>query len=220
MKRGTAGLLVLAIAMVAWSASRSFSADRVVPSPAGQPCCGTKVGVVDLVRVFNECRQTKALSAKMQEYRKDLSNEKDKKQEEVNGLREQLEGFSPDSADYFKRREELTRKRIDLEVWQGVKLDELGEHHLRWIKRTYKMVTEEVATVAKARGIELVVTREEMDVPTTADTAKIITATMQQILNRKVVYSDPSLDMTDEVLKRLDGAFEKAGGEKALDPRK
>ena len=96
----------------------------------------------------------------------------------------------------------------------------LGEHHLRWIKRTYQMVTDEVAAVAKSKGVELVVTREEMDTPNTTDTSKIMQATLQQILNRKVVYSDATLDITDEVLKRLDSGFEKRGGEKALDPKK
>jgi Skp family chaperone for outer membrane proteins len=216
MRRNVIGLAIVAMGVIAWTTSRSFIADR----PAGAVAASNKIAVVDLVRVFNEFKQTKALNAKMMEYRKALTDEKDQKQQKVNALREQLESFAPDSADYYKRREELTRLRIDLEVWQGVKLDELGEHHLRWIKRTYQMVTDEVAALAKLKGVDLVVTREEMDTPNTSDTSKLMQATLQQILNRKVVYSDPMLDITEEVLKRLDAGFEKRGGEKALDPKK
>lgn len=218
MKRGTTGLIVLAAAATAWTATRSFSADKTGAVQVISP--NSKIAVVDLVRVFNEFKQTKALNNKMLEYRKRLSEEKDQKQQKVNELREKLEAFAPDSADYYKRREELTRQRIDLEVWQGVKLDELGEHHLRWIKRTYQMVTDEVAAVAKGHGVDVVLTREELDTPNTTDTSKIMQATLQQILNRKVVYSNPTLDVTEEVLKRLDSQFEKSGGEKALDPQK
>lgn len=68
------------------------------------------------------------------------------------------------------------------------------------------MVTDQVAAVAKAHGVELVLTREELDTPNTTDTTKQMQATLQQILNRKVVYSDPTLDVTDEVLKKLDAS--------------
>ena len=33
-----------------------------------------------------------------------------------------------------------------------------------------------------------------------------------QILNRKVVYSEPTVDLTEEVLANLNDAFIKAGG--------
>lgn len=223
MKRGYLGLAVLAGGLVALTASLSMSADKAPAAPAAgaaNGCCGTKLAVVDLVRVFNEFKQTRALNQKMAEHREKLSAEKDKRQTEINALREQLDGFAPDSAEYHERSKQLTSKRIELEVWQNVKLDEISGDHLRWIKRTYQMVTDQVAAVAKARGVELVLTREELDTPNTSDTTKQMQATLQQILNRKVVYSDPGLDITDEVLKKLDAEFEKRGGEKGLDPTK
>lgn len=223
MKRGYLGLAVLAGGLVALTASLSMSADKAPAAPAAgaaSGCCGTKLAVVDLVRVFNEFKQTRALNQKMAEHREKLSAEKDKRQTEINALREQLDGFAPDSAEYHERSKQLTSKRIELEVWQNVKLDEISGDHLRWIKRTYQMVTDQVAAVAKARGVELVLTREELDTPNTSDTTKQMQATLQQILNRKVVYSDPGLDITDEVLKKLDAEFEKRGGEKGLDPTK
>ena len=59
-----------------------------------------------------------------------------------------------------------------------------------------------------------------MDTPSTTDTSKILQATFQQILNRKVVYSDAAIDVSDEVLANLNAAFEKAGGEKAIEVTK
>ncbi len=219
MRRGIIGFIVLCAGLIAWTATHSFSQNPAGGAGAGN-CCGTKLAVVDLVRVFNDFKQTKTLNAKMFDIRKQLTDEADKRQQEINALREALDGFAPDSADYHQRSQDLMRKRVDLEVWQRIQLEELGSHHLRWIKRTYQMVTDEVAKVAKARGYDLVVTREEMDEPNTTDTSKLMQATMQQILNRKVVYSTPNIDITDEVLRSLDAEFDRRGGEKSLDPKK
>ena len=218
MKRGTSWAAVLVTAAVVWmvSGTRSAARNDAAPAPSG----GTRVGVVDLVRVFNEFKQTKTLNQKMQDYRNKLGEDKDKRQQEINAERAALDAFSPDSADWFKRNESLKKKRFELEIWQAMESDQLTDHHLRWVKRTYEMVTKEVSEVARKRGLQLVVTREEMDTPSTTDTSKILQATFQQILNRKVVYSDAAIDVSDEVLANLNAAFEKAGGEKAIEVTK
>jgi Skp family chaperone for outer membrane proteins len=219
MKSGTSWAAVLVTAAVVWMVSATLSAARN-DAPAAASPAGTKVGVVDLVRVFNDFKQTKALNQKMQDYRNKLGEQKDKRQQEINAERAALDAFSPDSADWFKRNEELKKKRFEFEIWQAMESDALTEHHLRWVKRTYESVTKEIADVAKQRGLQLVVTREEMDTPSTNDTSKILQATFQQILNRKVVYSDSNIDVSDEVLANLNAGFEKAGGDKVIDVTK
>ncbi len=187
---------------------------------ASPPPEGTRVAVIDLVRVFNEYEQTKVVNQKMQEHRTKLGQEDDKRAQEINAKRSALEGFTPDSADWYKRNEELKKLRFDYRVWQLTEQDELGEHHLRWVKKTYKQVTDEVAAVAKARGAQLVVTKEELDMPTNQDTKTMLEAMFRQILNRKVVYAEPSIDISDQVLENLNAAFQKAGGAKTVDVTK
>jgi Skp family chaperone for outer membrane proteins len=195
--------------------SNAFSAAK--PDPwAG----GTRVAVIDLVKTFNEFKQTLTLNKRMDEKRKKIGEEADHRQEEMNADKTALDAFAPDSADWFKRSTELKKKTLEYEIWQRLELDALGEHHLRWTKRTYEMVTSEVARIAQKHNIQLVVTREELDMPQTRDTQKLMQAMLQQILGRKVVYSDPAIEITEEVLTALNEAFDKAGGEKALDPSK
>jgi Skp family chaperone for outer membrane proteins len=216
MNRGTHWVLLTAVAVGGWMVSNAFSAAKT----DGIGTAGTRIAVVDIVKLFNDFKQTKALNAKMEDHRTRLGGEKERRQQEIDAEKAALAAFAPDSADWFKRNEALKKKRFEFEVWQALELDQLGEHHLRWTKRTYQLVTDEVAKVAKKHGVQLVVTREELDMPQTRDTSKLMQAMLQQILGRKVVYSDPSIEITDEVLTNLNDAFEKSGGEKALDPTK
>ena len=71
------------------------------------------------------------------------------------------------------------------------------------------MMTQEIERVAKARGIQVVLTREQLkgDLPNSK-------ALLAQILNIKVVYAEasPQVDVTEEILANLNAAFQKAGG--------
>jgi Skp family chaperone for outer membrane proteins len=101
---------------------------------------------------------------------------------------------------------------IEYQVWKMTKQDEVGAAHLRWVNKTYKKVEEEVARAAKAKGFQLVVTREDLDTSITDSKTML-----KQIISRKVIYSEPSIDITDEVLANLNAAFVKDGGAKSID---
>jgi hypothetical protein len=72
-------------------------------------------------------------------------------------------------------------------------------------------VTRKVEEIAQREGYELVVTQEDFD-----PSAREIPALLQQILNRKVVYSHNSIDLTQRVLIELNDDFQKAGGAKSI----
>jgi Skp family chaperone for outer membrane proteins len=168
---------------------------------------GARVAVVDLVKVFNEFEQTKAVNQKMQDYRNKLNQESDKKVQEIKTEEQALENFDPNAADYHTRSQKVKRMKLEYGVWESLEKDYVTESYMSWVKRTYKAVTDGIAEVAKKNGVQLVITQEQVD--TSVSKPDVL---LQQILNRKVVYSDDSLDMTAEVLATLNAAFAKAGG--------
>ena len=215
MKRGSFWFLLAVVVAGGWMVSNAFSAGKA-DAWAG----GTRVAVIDLVKVFNEFKQTQVLNKKMEEKKSKIGEEADRRQEEMNAEKTALDAFAPDSADWYKRSTALKKKQFEYEVWRNLEMDEIGDHHLRWTKRTYEMVTAEVARVAQKHNVQLVLTHEQLEMPQTRDTSKLMQALYQQILSRKVVYSDPGIEITEEVLVALNEAFDKAGGEKSLDPNK
>jgi len=202
MNRRTSGVVVvLAAAVVGVLLARVNQAQ----TPAG--AAAMPVGVVDLVKVFNEFEQTKALNTELERYRRHLSDEQQKREEQLSVERQTLQGFAPDTAEYRKRSAALKKLIIEYQAWLATEREVLKDEHGRWIERTYQMVTQSIAEVARRKGLQLGRTREELE--TDVVDAEVL---KKQILNRKVIYYDPMLDITDDVLVILNDAFAKAGG--------
>lgn len=209
MRIGKSTLTICATALVVWAAAATLNQAQ----PASPPAAGaTRVAVVDLVRVFNEFEQTKVLNQKMAVLENELRTQDQKKSQEIDAARQGLQAFNPDSAEYFKKNQELMRLSVEHKVWQAMEQEKVANSHLRWVNKTYQSVEQEIAAVAKKRGCQLVITREDLDT-----TIKDSKAMLKQIIGRKVIYSDPSVELTDEVLVNLNAAFAKAGGANAID---
>ncbi len=209
MRGGSKRMAVLVTAVVVGGVGAGLNRAQ---NPAAPPDC-TRVAVVDVVKVFNEFEQIKALNQKMAEYRAKRIEEGNEREAELNRIKRELdEVFAPDSAEWAARNKEFTKKKIEFRVWQEVEAERGLEIHKRWLKEIYQMIVDEAGRVAKARGIQLVLTREELDED--ADDIKML---LRQIFNRKVIYADQTLDLSDEVLRNLNDAFEKKGGAKLLE---
>jgi Skp family chaperone for outer membrane proteins len=206
MKTGISLMAIVFTAATAWSLA---AADKDAQPAAGKGA--TKVGVVDLVKVFNDFEQTKVLNAEIDKYKTKLGEEKAQREEKIDTEKKTLQTFAPDSADYQRRVREVKRMMIEYRAWLESEQQNLTDEHRRWIERTYDMVTQTTAAVAQAHGIEVVITKEDLD-RSVSDT----TVLLKQILNRKVLYSSPDLDITDEVMKNLNDAFAKSGGVKSI----
>lgn len=201
--KGKTGTLVVALAVITAGGLLAW-ANQAQTSVSG---ARMPVGVVDLVKIFNEFEQTKALNAELDRYKRRLAEEQQKREEQLSVERDTLQGFSPDSAEYRKRSSQLKKLIIDYQAWLTGEREMLKDEHRRWIERTYALITDAIARVAKSKGLQLVLTREELE--TQVDDAANL---QKQILNRKVVYYDPALDISDTVLVTLNDIFAKSGG--------
>ena len=68
MTNGKSWIVVLLAAVTVWAVSAGLN-----HAQSAVPAGGTKVGVVDLFRVFNEFDQTEALNEKLQQYKSELA---------------------------------------------------------------------------------------------------------------------------------------------------
>lgn len=200
-------LTIVAVGVAAWIVATQAKSAQTANSTSGT----MRIGVVDLVRVFNEFDQTKALNAELEKYKVQISDEKAKREERLDVEKNTLQGFSPDSAEYVQRLKAFKKTMIEHKAWLAATREDIGDEHRAWIERTYTAVTAGIAAVAKQRGIDVVLTREELDT-NVAETE----ALLKQILNRKVVYFDSNLDVTEAVLVNLNETFAREGGAKKI----
>ncbi len=169
------------------------------------------IGVVDMVKVFNENDQWKAINTGLTRKRQGQDAEAEKFKEQIAAKQKQLDAYHPDSPDWLKCSEELLSLNTKAEVWARLEKARTERMKKQWVEKNYADVTKAIADVAKKRGLAIVFTREEIE-PNTEDSARLFA----QIINRKVVYHEPGLEITQDVLKKVNDEFKLAGGEGSL----
>ncbi len=160
-----------------------------------------KVGVVSILRVFRDCKRNEKYrqAAVAQQARDDAELEKLSKSIEAEeaGLRALKAG----SDDYLARVKQILTQRASLQAQQEFYKQQAILKEQQWTEAVYKDVLKIVAEVAKEKGIDIVLERDEPEFPTSN-----YTELMTVISTHKVLYSSGCEDISDEVLARLDAA--------------
>lgn len=170
-----------------------------------------KIGVVKIAQVFEGYQMTRDLEDRFDGRRRAITDEAENRRKAMDNRRAALEAFDPASKDYAERREELRQAAVEYKVWLEVEEQRLKEEHMAWLRLIYEDVCAAAAAEAQARGIDLVVTCDDLseDVPDSV-------ALRQEILLKKVLYFSGRIDLTESVLRRLNENYEKKGGAASL----
>ncbi len=175
------------------------------PSSAGAPSTSAAHGggrgstaVIDIVKVFNDFQQTMDLNAQFDQRRKEVQLEVDTRDGELNQRMRELEAFHPDSPEYGQRRREVLKLQIDRDNYLRLAEADVRDQFKLWTERTYVMICETAAKVAQERGFDMVMTTEALD-----SDVPDANALKQQIRLRHVIYANPAVDITQDVLARL-----------------
>jgi len=181
------------------------------PAPAEQAVRGPgRVAVVDIVKVFNEYEQTKALNMAFEQRRGEIKTEAEKRREVIQDRRKTLEAYKPDQPDYKTIEKEAIHEEIDMQVWLRVQEQEIKNKHKYWLEQTYQKICAAAAKIATDKGFDIILTYEELNAAEIPDS----NALKQQIVRRNVIYADAQVDVTDEVLQNLNLDYKSTGGVK------
>lgn len=140
-----------------------------------------KIAMVDMQRVLNETKEGKKA-------RTELETSSKAKQEKLDKKRTQLESDaaklgSLKGAQLAAAQEKLQRESMELQSMLMTLEQELGDQHNRTLESMYKRAQDIVSKLAKERGIDLVLVRDQMT----------------------VIYAKDGLDITEEVVKLYNG---------------
>jgi len=167
----------------------------------------TEIAVLNVARIFEKYEMTRDLESLFDQARRAAADEADQRRAKTEQLRKALSAFDPGSEDYLRREQEADRADLEFQVWSKATERRLKGDHLRWMKQIYHNTQDVIAQIAKERGLDLVLTYDEL-----TDDAPDSVALRQQILLQKVIYHNAKNDITDEVLRRLNEAYRKSGG--------
>ena len=160
------------------------------------------MAVCDMQAIFSEYTRAKDLLAQLNEKRQALSAEDEQRGKALDALQAELAGLKTGSAEFEARRAQAERQQIDRAVAMQFGEGALRREHRRLTMDMYAEITKVVAAVAQERGFNLVLYRDG----TLVDTDETLEL-LAQIRSRKLLYSDDNLDITSEVLARLNATY-------------
>lgn len=166
--------------------------------PAMQPRVMTPVALLDVGRILDESSRMKATKQALQADVQNTDAAFGKEQDAIRKLQEGLGQLRQGSVEYKQLEEQIAKRISDLQVNAKLKRKELGERQSQALYTAYKEIEQEVQSIASERGIVMVLRIASGDVP--QENLEAVYA----YAGKNVVWFNRGLDITDEVLSRLE----------------
>jgi Skp family chaperone for outer membrane proteins len=192
--------LGLIVALTGALAHQSWALRNLMARP-------TAVATIDLVQVIDGMEERAAEDARLTMLAEELQEEGKAKAEVIGDMEEELKAYAVGSDKYQdmlqKWQLESLRYQAFIEFSRR-KLDVQKAHSLR---RLYRSVIENARALAEADGYDLVLADDSVsDIPMGTEVE-----VRRRILSRRTLYANPEVDLTDELIARLNEGF-LAGG--------
>jgi Skp family chaperone for outer membrane proteins len=162
----------------------------------------SRLAVVNIVKVFASLDEKTKGDSELQALSTTLESEEKGKEKSIDDARTLLASLQPGGKPYQDAQDDLMRKTVDLQSYKSyieVKLQ--MEQRLKTLT-IYKLINDTIAQMSKERGIALVLVTDDPNF----DDARSPAELTSRISIRKVLYADQSLDITVDVIKRINSA--------------
>jgi len=159
----------------------------------------SKIGVVNVRKIFQDCK-------KIANYRQDVIAERNKIEAELEKLAREIDAESAGlktlkqgSDDHLKLMKELLAKQANSQAQQNFYEQQMALKEQKTIEELYEDILRETAKVAEEKNLIMVLTKDGVEFP-----ALSLNDAMMTVRTNKLLYSNGCLDITDEVMTRLD----------------
>ena len=161
------------------------------------------VACVDLERVYAGLDQHKAGENRLNDLLKSEAAKRDALVSETQSLQAELENFTPDSPGFNETARKLTDTAGRLRVFEEFLKRKMEFERAQLVRATYAAVKASLADLCKAQGVDIVF-MDDATPPFDKNDPRPIT---QQISGRRMLWFNPALDMTDDLIKSMNASF-------------
>lgn len=185
-------LLVCLISAVIFFISQPYSA-------AQQNQSTINIGVISVDKVLRECKATANFRERMNTENAQRKAEMEQLSLEIQALDAGLRSGAlvVGSEDYFKQHLDLAKKQANLQALTDYYPQQQNAEQQIWTQQLYQKILKATKELAVEKGLPLVIERSEPDFSVQRDLGLIIST-------HKVIYSGGCVDITNEVLDKLD----------------
>jgi len=158
-----------------------------------------RLAVVNLRELFQNCKKNAEYEAKAAEQEGKALAELEKLAGEVEAVTAALKTRKIGTSDYWALREELMLKQSGLEAKKEFYQQQMTQRSRRWTEELYQQILKCVAEAAKRKGIDIVLAKDQMNLPAASGIELMLTIRLRELL-----YASEDLDITKDVMALLD----------------
>lgn len=159
------------------------------------------IGVVDIRRVFRDCKRNAKYGAGVMAEEAKLEAEQERLSKEIDSQKAGLKALKLGSSDYLAQVKELLQKQADLEAARQFNDQQRTLKDQRWTEELYIEILKIIGELAEQKQLDLVLQKDVAEFPTASPDELMMT-----LSTHKLLYSGGCLDITDEVLAQIDAA--------------
>ena len=157
-----------------------------------------KIGVVNVERVFQECKRNARYVEQSRAEQKKIISELEKISREIDAEKAGLKTLKPGSPDYVELMKQMFQKQASLQAQQEFHKQHMTLKDQKWTEQLYQDILDTVEQVAKQKGLDLVLTKDQISLP-----AQSATELMMTIRTHKILYSAGCINITGEIIAKL-----------------
>lgn len=162
------------------------------------------IAVVNMPVVSERYQKTADLEARFAAIRQQLSARRDEMTNKANLLKRSLqEELRPGTEAYDARLRELVILEAEMKAFVDIETAKVERGLAQALREIYNDIQLAVQSIAQSKGLALVVATDQLpDVP--PESARQL---REQIMFQKVLYWEPRVDITDEVISALNAKY-------------
>lgn len=161
------------------------------------------VVTVDLESVFNQLDERGGADLKLQRMAEGLQRESDQTADKIRELEEELDIYEPGSEKYQEIMEKLSLATLEYQAFAEFSRQKIEAEKSLSLKRIYDNIRHAGRNEAEERGYDIVLVNDSLGQLPPGDEVE----TIRQISSRRMLYGNPRLDITSDLVNRLNRDF-------------
>jgi Skp family chaperone for outer membrane proteins len=207
-------LIAVLAAVIGAPCARAADATKPPANDAAAPAAhASKIGYVDISRVWSEYRRRGDFDNDYKALRLDLANLDRTRTDEIARYNREIEKLAMGTPERLELEEKRKTAVSETEEFRRKGAEELNAKFISMLNLLFGEVLKEIEAVAKDGDYDLIIKDQTPD-PNVSDRADAIL----QLGQRVVLYARPEYDLTSAVIKRLNDKYEAAKKTKETAP--
>ena len=165
------------------------------------------VASVDLERVFNSIDLQAKTEARLKAVAVDLDAQRKKLRDGIEELQAELESFQPGSTAQLEVATRIEEAIAEFRAFDGFARAKAEAEQAKAMRQIYMSIRDAAMELAKERGWDYVMVDDSIPTIEPTDSQRML----QQISSRRFLYANPSFDVTNDLIAKLN-AMEAAQG--------